>query len=70
MRIKIQRITDLQKHYIECLLIDCYLSERLARNSWISTELSREIKFLDELSISEASKIISRLREIKESLNV
>lgn len=56
-----------QINYIESLSTDCLLTTRIQRNDWISARVGREIKFLDELSLTEASKIIDQLRQLKKT---
>jgi hypothetical protein len=54
-------ITQAQLHYIECLAIDlCF--DRHTRNAHISSIIDREIKYLDELTKSEASKVIEQFK--------
>ncbi len=56
--------TEPQVSYIETLAIDLGM-ERTRRNKWISLFLNREILFVDELSKSEAMRVISRMIEMK-----
>ena len=53
-----------QKNYIEILANDITFS-RIQRNAWISNEIGRDIHYLDELTLDEASVIITGLRQIK-----
>ena len=56
-----------QINYIECLLIDVGIGiNRMSRNRFISDEINREISYLDELTITEASQVINRLKRIKD----
>jgi hypothetical protein len=61
--------TKKQQEYIAILLNDCGFSTVQQRNSFLSSELGREIKFLDELLITEASQVITELRERKIKFN-
>jgi hypothetical protein len=58
--------TEPQLKWLADLLIDCGFSDRKQRNAYLSSELGREIKFLDDLKISEASEMIDKLREKKD----
>ena len=58
--------TDAQVSYIERLLIDCGFTSREQRNAWLKAELGRDIKYIDDLRIHEASRVIDRLREMKD----
>lgn len=62
---KIRRLTPTQIKYIEQLSIALTLSHS-DRNEHISEQLGREIRYLDEMSFGEASKIINFLKEWKE----
>lgn len=57
--------TSKQINYLEILFKDLGF-DRTGRNAFISTELNRPVRFLDELTSSEASRIITGLRERKE----
>jgi hypothetical protein len=52
--------------FLENLLNDCGFSTRVQRNAWLTSEVDRDIKFLDELTFSEASRLINVLKERKE----
>lgn len=54
-----------QQNFLACLFIDCGF-DRQQRNAWLTREFSREVKYLDELRKSEASKAIETLKEMKE----
>jgi len=54
-----------QVSYIESLLIDCGLSDRTRRNAWISSELDKEIHYLEELTVDQARIVINELLRIK-----
>lgn len=56
--------TKKQINYLE-ILFSSGSFDRQGRNSWLSNELNREIKFLDELSSVEASKIIEKLKAME-----
>lgn len=58
--------TDKQINYIEILANDLKLDIH-RRNAYITSIVSREIKALDELSKSEASLVIGRFKEWKET---
>lgn len=58
--------TESQVSYIETLAIDLGM-ERSRRNKWLCSFLNREIRFVDELSKTEASRVISRMIEMKEN---
>lgn len=59
-------ITKPQIHYIECLCIDCCLS-RQGRNFVLSNWTGRTINYIDELTCTEASLVIDKLKEMKEN---
>lgn len=54
-----------QINYMEVLFNDLMFS-RGARNAFLTTELGRPVRFLDEITIAEASRIITALKERKE----
>lgn len=56
--------TPKQQEYMAILFIDCGFT-RQERNAWLGEELLRDIKFLDDLSGTEASVVIDKLKEIK-----
>lgn len=47
-------------------MIDCGFVDRVNRNAYLSEELGRKIKYLDELKTDEASRIINQLRLMKD----
>jgi hypothetical protein len=57
--------TTPQINYLELLFNDLGFDRR-ARNAFMSEELQRSIRFLDELTSAEASRIITALRERKD----
>lgn len=57
-----KRPTVRQYEYIEVLLNDCGYGNRLIRNTYLSDKVGREIHFITDLTLSEASSIIERLR--------
>jgi len=59
--------TTPQINYLEILFNDLGF-DRAARKAFMSEELGRTIRFLDELTTAEASRIITALRERKEEL--
>lgn len=54
-----------QQNYLDILFSDLGFN-RLTRNAFLSRELGRTISYLDELSSSEASAMITALIERKE----
>jgi len=54
--------TDKQIKYIECLAIDLAL-DRKTRNLFAGDVVGRDIRYLDELTVSEASRVIDNFRE-------
>lgn len=63
------RATEKQQLYIEQLAIDLTLS-RIQRNDRVSSIVHREVKYLDELSIEEASNVIEYFRVLKYGTDV
>jgi hypothetical protein len=59
------RATQAQIDFLEILFGDLQFN-RAQRNDYLSERLEREVKFLDDLSIGEASKLIEELKEQKE----
>jgi hypothetical protein len=59
-----QRATTEQQKFIEILAGDLKF-DRAARNAHITLALGRKITFLDELTKSEASKVIFIFKEFK-----
>ena len=57
--------TEAQINFLEILFNDLGYT-RKQRNAKLTDDLSREIKFLDDLTIPEASKMIETLKEEKE----
>lgn len=53
-----------QQLYIEQLAIDLGLT-RIQRNDRIRSIIGIEVKFLDELTSSEASRVINHFRDVK-----
>lgn len=60
--------TNRQVSYIEVLAIDLRFS-CASRNNHILAVVGREIKYLDDLTVSEASKVIGKFKEWREGLN-
>lgn len=58
--------TDPQITYIDQLCIDLGLTTRALRNDWISQRLKKEVKFVDSLSVLEASTVIDLMKAEKE----
>ena len=59
----VERATPAQQRYLTELLDDHGFRERVQRNAWLSAETGKEIHYLDDLSKSEASRMISLLKE-------
>jgi hypothetical protein len=57
--------TSSQQNYLAILFTDLGFS-RQQRNAFLGRELGREVNYLDELSVSEASRFIRSLEERKE----
>lgn len=57
--------TKSQHNYIEMLSADLEFDIH-RRNAHISNIIEREIKYLDELNISEASRVITQFKEWKD----
>lgn len=60
------KATEAQILYIEQLAIDLAFN-RVSRNAHISSILEREIKFLDELTKEEATRVIDMFKYYKHS---
>jgi len=58
--------TPEQIKYIEILANDTGFSQRVHRQDFISTRLKRTVRFLDEPTVTEASKVIDWFKAIKE----
>lgn len=56
-----------QIHYIECLMIDLGIDTSKGRRNLIGDIIGKSIS-ADELSMSEASKVITELKRIKEGM--
>ena len=69
LKVLLNKPTGKQLIFIEQLLIDCYLTERVKRNGQLSHILNRPIKYLDDIQGAEASKVIDYLKELKERIN-
>ena len=62
-----QMATKPQINYIEVLLIDIGIwLDRFKRNAYLKDLLSRNVTYLDELTLDEAKTVISDLKRIKE----
>ncbi len=60
------RASKEQTQYIEQLLIDVGIGiDRQRRNAELTLWVGHEVKYLDELTVSEASLVIDKLKEIK-----
>ena len=58
-------ITKAQIKYLEILFNDLGY-DRIQRNVWLSNRLGWDVRFLDNLTGAEASKIIDELKKTKE----
>ena len=65
-RLKILTASKKQQEYIEILANDCGFN-LAGRKAYIKTLTGHEIPFLDELTSDQASKVITALKELKES---
>lgn len=59
------KATPAMVKYLEQLLIDCRLADRVPRNAFLSRECEREIKALDELTFDETRELIDYLKDLK-----
>lgn len=66
MKIEMPLATKKQVEYIEQLAIDLGFSLD-ARRVYIQMFLHKTIKFLDDLTINEASRVIDYFKELKEN---
>lgn len=66
MKIKLKQnpCTTKQYEYIEILFNDVGFT-RIQRNNWLTTEYRRSIKFISELTVTEATDVIQKLKEMK-----
>ena len=55
--------SEAQIDFLDKLLIESGRSTRGLRNGWLSSRAGREIKYMDELSMREASAMIEELKE-------
>lgn len=53
-----------QTKYLEGLFEACGFT-RISRNAWLTREVNREIRFIEDISSFEVSHCIDRLKEIK-----
>jgi hypothetical protein len=60
------RATKKQTDWLERLFLDAGFSDRTQRNGWLQREFKRDIRYLDDLTVAEASAAIDKLRDIKE----
>lgn len=58
-----KKATEKQQEFLATLLNEVGFGTRLSRNDYLSWEMEREIKYLDELTIDEAKRIIDALME-------
>lgn len=61
------RATNKQINFIELLANDLSMDRR-TRNTTLSTIVNRDIHYIDELTMSEASKAIEYLKDLKEGV--
>ena len=61
-------VTRAQESYLEILFNDCYFTGREQRNSWLSQELGRPIKYISDMNKLEASNMIEKLKQLKDQL--
>lgn len=64
----IPKITDKQVKYIEGLLAQCNITNRIERDKMLFEIFDRKINFLHELTRSEASILIETLKDTREVL--
>lgn len=55
--------TTAQTDHLDQLFIDAGYGTRLRRNDWLGNRLGRPVKWLDEMTRTEASKMIDLLKE-------
>jgi enolase len=60
------KATPAQLKYLDSLFLDCGFSERSKRNVYLTTECDRPIKYPEELTKVEATRIISELVELRD----
>ena len=60
------RASDAQTSFLATLFIDCGFHTRVQRNAWLSSEIGREIRYMDDLTVAEASKMIDALKEMRD----
>lgn len=60
------KATKPQIEFMENLFNETGFDSRLQRNSWLSRELGREIKYLDEITVAEAITVIDELKDIRD----
>lgn len=60
-------ITAAQLRYIDQLSIDLCIAERRSRMAHINDILIKDYKYLDELTLEEASKVIDTFKKWKEN---
>ena len=60
------RITPKQMSFIEAMTIDLKMT-RASRNNHILGIINRPITYLDDMTVGEASKVITRFKEFKEN---
>lgn len=59
-----------QINYLTTLLIDCGFVDREQRNGYLTKRVGRQIKYIDELHLSEASLCINLLKDMKTQLKI
>ncbi len=56
------KASEAQQEYLAILLNDVGFGTRLQRNDYLSGEVERDIKYLDELTFDEAHRLIKELK--------
>lgn len=65
---RVNPVTPGQISYLEILFNDCGFNTRQKRNDYLTQRCARVIRFLDQLSLEEASGFITDLKDRKEEL--
>ena len=60
------KATDKQRHFLEILLNDCGYSTLVKRRDFYKTRTGRDVRFTDEITVSEASRMIEELKSKKQ----
>lgn len=59
------RSTPAQREYLEILLNDCGYTTRARRNAFLSGQVERDVTYIYELTVIEASACIDELKDQK-----